>query len=406
MIVRRFLLWARTAGAGQRAEAVEALARAYLATPLSPEDRWEAETALTAMLDDPSPLVRRSMAHALADAPDAPRPVVVALANDQSDIAALVLSRSPVLTDADLIDCAALGDDLVQTAVALRRRVSIPVAAALAEIAAPVALTALADNPGADIPASAFRRLLERHGADATVRESLLRRPDLPLETRQAVAAAVARTLSDFVVGCGWLSRERSERVTREAREKATVALSAEAAVADVQRLVAHLRASAQLTPALLLRAILSGNLAFAAAALADLTSLPLRRVAGLMGDRKGAGFAALYGRAGLPAGLRVAFETAVRALHEVAPGEPPLTGAHLSRRMIGRVLSACADLPPEETGKLTAMLRRFEVEAAVEEARETAGALADEAALDFMLEHDPHALIDVFSVPGVRTAA
>src|SRR3954449_1657635 len=102
----------------------------------------------------------------------------------------------------------------------------------------------------------------------------------------------------------------------------------------------------------------------------------------------------------GLPAGLRVAFETAVRALHEVAPGEPPLTGAHLSRRMIGRVLSACADLPPEETGKLTAMLRRFEVEAAVEEARETAGALADEAALALVLEYEPHALLDVYR-PG-----
>jgi len=77
-----------------------------------------------------------------------------------------------------------------------------------------------------------------------------------------------------------------------------------------------HLRASAQLTPALLLRAILSGNVASATAALADLSGLPLRRVAGLVRDRKGAGFAALYGRAGLPAGLKLAFETAVRALH------------------------------------------------------------------------------------------
>jgi uncharacterized protein (DUF2336 family) len=35
----------------------------------------------------------------------------VALANDQNDIAALVLSRSPVLSDADLVDCAALGGE-------------------------------------------------------------------------------------------------------------------------------------------------------------------------------------------------------------------------------------------------------------------------------------------------------
>src|SRR4051812_42169808 len=162
MIVRRFLLWARSAGPGQRAKAVSALARAYLTSALPPDDRWEAETALTAMLEDPSPSVRRALADTFADAADAPRPPIVALANDQSDIAAVVLSRSPILSDADLIDCAALGDELVQTAIALRRTVSIPVAAALAEIASPVVLSAIAvDNPGADIPKSGLRRMLE-----------------------------------------------------------------------------------------------------------------------------------------------------------------------------------------------------------------------------------------------------
>ena len=49
---------------------------------------------------------------------------------------------------------------------------------------------------------------------------------------------------------------------------------------------------------------------------------------------------------------------------------------------------------------KPTALLRRFEVEAAVEEARELAGALADEAALALVLEYEPHALLDVYR-PG-----
>jgi uncharacterized protein (DUF2336 family) len=406
MIVRRFLLWARSAGPGQRAQAVNALARAYLTAELSPDDRREAETALTAMLDDPAPLVRRAMADAFADAADAPRHLMVALANDQSETAAVVLSRSPVLTDADLVDCAALGDEVVQTAIALRRRVSIPVAAALAEIASPVALSALADNPGADIPNSGFRRMLERHGADAALRESLLNRADLPLDIRQAIAAAVANTLSAFVAECGWLSPERSERVTREAREKTTVVLSANAHDSDVQRLVAHLRRSAQLTPALMLRAILSCNLTFAGAALAELTGLPMRRIAKLMQDARSAGFAALYRRAGLPDSLKLAFMTALLASREVAPGEPHATGARLSRHMIERVLSACAELPLEETGKLTALLRRFEVEAAVEDAREMAGALADEAALALVLEYEPHALLDVYRPCRLRNAA
>ena len=406
MIVRRFLLWARSAGLGQRAQAVNALARAYLTAEMSPNDRWEAETALTAMLEDPAPLVRRAMADAFADAADAPRHLIVALANDQSETAAVVLSRSPVLTDADLVDCAALGDEVVQTAIALRRRVSIPVAAALAEIASPVALSALADNPGADIPNSGFRRMLERHGAEAALRESLLNRADLPLDIRQAIAAAVANTLSAFVAECGWLSPERSERVTREAREKTTVVLSANAHDSDVQRLVAHLRRSAQLTPALMLRAILSCNLTFAGAALAELTGLPMRRIAKLMQDARSAGFAALYRRAGLPDSLKLAFVTALLASREVAPDEPHATGARLSRHMIERVLSACAELPLEETGKLTALLRRFEVEAAVEDAHEMACALADEAALALVLEYEPHALLDVYRPCRLRNAA
>jgi uncharacterized protein (DUF2336 family) len=79
MIIRRFLLWSRTASPGQRAEAVNALARAYLYSDMSPEDRWEAQTALTAILDDSSPLVRRAMAESFSNAAQAPRHLVIAL---------------------------------------------------------------------------------------------------------------------------------------------------------------------------------------------------------------------------------------------------------------------------------------------------------------------------------------
>lgn len=382
MIVRRFLLWIRTAPVGSRAEAVSALARAYLYSELSPQDHAEAETALTAMLDDPSPLVRRALAESLANAADAPRHLVSALANDQSDIAALVLSRSPVLTQADLVDAAALGDEVVQTAIAGRPRVPVPVAAALAEIASPPPLVALLDNPGAEIAHVSLRRMIERHGADAGLREALLGRPGLPLDIRQAVAVALSQALSTFVVDCGWLSPQKSERVAREARERTAVALSVEArSAADVQRLVRHLRESRQLTPALILRAVLSHGMAFAEAAFAELTGLSVARVSGLLHDRRGAGFAALYRRAGLPDSLKPAFAAAFSALLETT--SDTAVGASLSRRMVERVLSACAHLPADETGKLMTLLRRYEVEAAREEARELVVALAQEAAVE-----------------------
>src|ERR687889_588348 len=72
MIIKRFLLWSRTAPPAQRAAAIGALCRAYVDGELELDDRFEAETAMTAMLDDASPLVRRAVAEALADAAEAP----------------------------------------------------------------------------------------------------------------------------------------------------------------------------------------------------------------------------------------------------------------------------------------------------------------------------------------------
>jgi uncharacterized protein (DUF2336 family) len=110
MIVRQFLQWMRTAPAGERAEATGALARAYLHSDLAKDDRAAAEGAMIMLLDDPSPLVRRALAEALAGSADAPHAVIHALASDHADIATLVLARSPLLIDAELVDVVASGN--------------------------------------------------------------------------------------------------------------------------------------------------------------------------------------------------------------------------------------------------------------------------------------------------------
>ena len=104
MIVRQFLHWVRQAPAGERAEATSALARAYLYSDLSSDDRAAAEGAMIMLLDDPSSLVRGALAEALASDENAPRIVVHALASDQPDVALPVLMRSPLLLEDDLVD--------------------------------------------------------------------------------------------------------------------------------------------------------------------------------------------------------------------------------------------------------------------------------------------------------------
>ena len=98
MIILQFLASTQHTSAGHRAEAAQALARAYLYGNLGPEAAWEAKTAILSLLDDPAPVVRRALAEACAASARAPRPLIVALASDQTEVACLVLARSPVLT--------------------------------------------------------------------------------------------------------------------------------------------------------------------------------------------------------------------------------------------------------------------------------------------------------------------
>ena len=117
MIVRQFISWIRTAPAGERAEATRALARAWLISDLSEDDRIAAEGALLMQLDDPSPLVRQAMAEVFARSAEAPAAIVQALSLDQPSIALPVLEHSPLLIDADLVDIMNSKSDALTAAV-------------------------------------------------------------------------------------------------------------------------------------------------------------------------------------------------------------------------------------------------------------------------------------------------
>src|SRR3954470_14098298 len=104
MIVREFLQLLRTAPAGERADGATALARAYLFSPLSLDDRAAAEGAMLMLLDDPSPLVRRALAEAFASSQAAPPTVMHGLAADQPFVAVPIVQSSPLFVDAELVD--------------------------------------------------------------------------------------------------------------------------------------------------------------------------------------------------------------------------------------------------------------------------------------------------------------
>src|SRR6187455_1134203 len=301
MIVRQFISWIRTAPAGERAEATRSLARAWLISDLSEDDRTAAEGALLMLLDDASPLVRQAMAEVFCRSTDAPAAIVQALALDQPSVALPVLEHSPLLIDADLVDIVATGNSDMQCAIA--RRINLPpsVAAAIAEVGSPAAALELIENAYAELPTFSWDRIVERHGHLAAIRESMLVLEGLPSATRLALVAKLSDTLAQFVVARNWLSADRAGRITSEARDRSTMNIAVRSRGEDMQGLVHHLRVTGQLTAGLILRALLSSNLDLFDAALAELADLPLARVSALLHDRGGNSLHAVLRRAGLP---------------------------------------------------------------------------------------------------------
>ena len=381
MIVRQFISWIRTAPAGERAEATRALARAWLISDLSEDDRAAAEGALLMLLDDPSPLVRQAMAQVFARSAEAPAAIVQALSLDQASVALPVLEHSPLLIDADLVDIIPTGDSEMKCAIARRVNLPAPVCAAIAEVGSAAAALELIENAFAELAPFSRDRIVERHGHLAAIREAMLVLGDLPAATQVALVAKLSDTLARFVVARNWLSADRAGRIADDARERSTINIAARSRGDDMRGLVRHLRATGQLTAGLILRALLSGNFELFDSALAELSGLSQARVSALLHDDGGASLQALLQRAGLPVSTFAAFRVALEASRETGYVDTLAGAAGLRRRMVERVLTHCAT-ERQAAEPLLILLRRFATEAAREEARMFCDELVVEATM------------------------
>ncbi|MCG5485360.1 MAG: DUF2336 domain-containing protein [Sinorhizobium meliloti] len=338
MIIQAFLRWVETAKASERASAASALGRAYAEAAVNGIDRRAAEMAMTFLLDDPSPKVRRSLAEALADCPVVPRSIIKALAQDQPEIAYVTISRSPVLNDEDLVDMTADGGAEMRAMIASRSAVSCAVAAAIAEIGGEEEVLILLENPGARLSPGSLRRIADRLGDSVAARGLLLERHDLPSDARQILAEKVGAALAASDLVRAVVGEERAQRVVRESCDAAALTLSSASAREELQRMVAGLRKAGRLTPALLLTALCSGRTEFFSAAIVDLSGVPEKRVRSILSGGRFHSIRALLETAGLGREVSGVFSEAVLFCQCEADadhdGVSPSVAARLSDRL------------------------------------------------------------------------
>lgn len=371
MVVSHFLKWMNTAKVNERATAAAALARAYVGRDLPFEDRCAAEAALTLLLDDPSAKVRKAMAEALALSAHAPLQVVSALASDQPEVASVVLARSPLLTDADLIERIQSGHSMIQKLIADRPAVSMELSAAIAEAGEAEACRTLVANDGAEIAALSFRRMAERHGHNGALREALIADRRLPADCRHMLLVKLGEALKGSPLVVALMGTSRAERLMKDACVKASLTLIEGTSAGDHAALITHLRVRGDLTASFIIRALAHGKVDFFGSVLVSLAGQSAERVRSLLVAGSDVALSAVLLRAGLSETVHGILIRALKVWREVANGKRVAGAQEVSWLMLQELGGQGAD------GDLAALLKSIHLDALRENAREHALAIA-----------------------------
>ncbi len=325
------------------------------------KERAIAEQVLRLMAKDAAARVRTALATSLATAIDLPADVVHTLAHDLDPISIPFVETTPLLSDHDLVALIRAGSMTKQQAVARRPAVSETVVDALVGTGKVEVMRTLVANDGATLSERAFETILDRHGQDTTITTPMVERQSLPLTVAERLVTMVSEELRSRLITHHKVPRHVAERLAEQSRERATVDLLGQAReVANIAELVQQLRATGRLTPSLLLRAAITGDLRFCEEAFGQLAGLPTHKAWILIHDAGPLGLRAIYDRAKLPEVLYPAFRVAVDVFHETAFDGGPRDMERFQRRMLERVLTQYADIAADDLEFLLDRLGRL----------------------------------------------
>lgn len=301
-----FLALSQSRDSEERGQAAHLAAMAYLNHHGPADEHAALYAALINFLDDPSVRVRGALAYGLLHAPEAPRPIMLALLQDGPVIARAVAQYSPALVDADLMALIGGADEPLLLATAMRERLSQRVAEALVTAGGRPLLARLL--PRDDVPFSAemLRRLAGAEGIeDAELRGLLLARADLPAEARLVLVEAVAAALRGTRMVVGAVAPQRLERLLRDATDTALTVIGEREAAAGRAPYAATLIETERVSTRVMLHAVVQGHVLFFADCVAELSETPRDKVFSLLENGSRAALNALLVRCGLAEAVR-----------------------------------------------------------------------------------------------------
>ncbi len=167
---------------------------------LTAQDREMMTDIIVRLIKDVEASVRRTLADHFAERSDAPVDLVIALANDDIEVAHPVLLKSEILHDAELIEIVRHRTMEHQVAIALRPIVSERVSDALVETGNDKVVTTLLENDGARISETAMEQLVEASRDKQSYLQPLVQRHDLSSRLAKKLYWGVSAAMRGHIV--------------------------------------------------------------------------------------------------------------------------------------------------------------------------------------------------------------
>jgi uncharacterized protein (DUF2336 family) len=302
---------------------------------------------LKKLIHDVAGPIRKSLAQKLSHTKSAPVEVIEILANDEIDIAGVILQHSELLSDRALIDIVRKRTRSHRLAIAMRKHISNGVCDALVEQKESDVIKRLLENHGADISQATLAYLVDQSVTVDEFQEPLLRRNDLGSDLAKRMYVHVSGGLRDFILAHFDVDRAELDaklaEVTTEALEKAT----AENHVDAAQALADKLAQRQELTHDLVVQTLRRGEVPLFEAMMSQMTGISQELICRLMYEEEADGFVIAARVSGFD---RSTFTTMFLLLQRIHP-----RGAADDPQQLRRGLELYDRLRPETARKVVA---------------------------------------------------
>ncbi|MDB5432967.1 MAG: hypothetical protein JWP35_4083 [Caulobacter sp.] len=266
--------------------------------------------------------IRRRLAEKIADTAWAPAPLVLALAQDDIEVARPIIAASPVLQDHDLIRLLVEATLDHQIEVARRPQLGAPVVEAILQQSEPAVMTALAGNDTAAISPEGMNRLVDASRKVVAMRSPLVRHPRLSAEMAQRLYIWVGQSLRTAVAARFRLDAQALDNALADAVREAHSGMDPAAGVTDNDtKLIEKLHAAGQLRSGFLLKVLREGNLSLFVAALARLGNFETDQIQRALDSDRPEILALACAAVGIDRSVYPSILDGVRALNHNRPG-------------------------------------------------------------------------------------